>query len=68
MSTVHKGLAVLRVSDAHVFEEIRAVLPLDEHVLGWVSATEAVVDPASLKHLLDQLEAKGMRALVRKVN
>lgn len=65
---VHKNLAVLRVSDPHVFEEIRAVLPLDEHLLGWISPTEAVVDPASLRWLLDTLELKGMKALVRKAS
>lgn len=66
MSTLHKGLAVLRVADTGVLDEIRAVLPLDEHVLGWISPTEAVLDPQRLKPLLETLEARGMTALVRR--
>jgi hypothetical protein len=66
VSTVHRGLAVLRVSDARVFDEIRAVLPFDEHVLGWISPTEAIVDPSTLRSLLDQLDGRGMKALVKR--
>jgi hypothetical protein len=63
---VHRNVAVLRVADPGVIEEIRAVLPLDNHVVGWLSPTEAVLDPADLKTLLDGLEARGMGALVRR--
>ncbi len=64
--TIHRNLAVLRVAEPHTFDEIRAVAPLDAAVLGWVSPTEAVLDPQRLKALLDALEAKGMAALVRR--
>lgn len=57
---------MLRVSDPRVFDEIRAVVSLEDHLLGWISPTEAVVDPMSLRMLLDALEARGMRALVKK--
>jgi hypothetical protein len=63
---VHRNVAVLRVADPHVFDEIRAVLPLDEHVVGWISPTEAVLDPARMKGLIDGLEARGMGALVKR--
>jgi hypothetical protein len=63
---VHRNVAVLRVADPHVFDEIRAVLPLDEHVVGWISPTEAVLDPARMKGLIDVLEARGMGALVKR--
>lgn len=63
---LHKNLAVLRVADPAVLDEIRAVVPLDEHVVGWISPTEAVLDPQRLKSLLDGLEARGMGAMVRR--
>ena len=66
MSVIHRNVAVLRVADPGVFDEIRAVLPLDVHVMGWISPTEAVLDPQELKVLLDGLEARGMGALVRR--
>jgi hypothetical protein len=63
---VHRNLAVLRVADPHTFDEIRAVAPLDDHVIGWISPTEAVLDPQRLRGLLDALDARGMGALVRR--
>lgn len=67
MSLVHKNLALLRVSEAAVFDEIRAVAPLDDYVLGTLSPTEVVVDPQRLKVLLELLESRGMAALVKRV-
>jgi len=66
MAVIHRNVAVLRVADPGVLEEIRAVLPLDSHVIGWISPTEAVLDPQELKPFLDALEARGMGALVRR--
>jgi hypothetical protein len=66
MGVIHHNVAVLRVADPAVFDEIRAVLPLDEHVIGWISSTEAVLDPQDLSPFLDALEARGMAALVRR--
>ena len=63
---IHRNVAVLRVSEPGVLEEIRAVTRFDDHVLGWISPTEVVLDPARLKPLLDILEARGMSALVRR--
>lgn len=63
---VHRNVAVLKVEDAAVFREIRAVVELDAHVMGWVSPTEAVLDPARLKALLSALDAKGLTPLVRR--
>lgn len=67
MTVLHRNVAVLRVADPGVLDEIRAVYPaLDVHVLGWISPTEAVLDPAELKPMLDTLDARGMGALVRR--
>ncbi len=63
---LHRNLAMLTVSDPGLLDAIRAVVPLEDHVLGWLSPTEAVIDPAQLRALLDALEAAGMGALVRR--
>jgi hypothetical protein len=63
---LHRNLAVLTVAEPGLIEAIRAVVPLEEHVLGWLSPTEAVIDPAHLRALLDALDAAGMGALVRR--
>lgn len=65
-SIVHKNVAVLRVSDPKVFAEIRAVVPLDDYVLGRLSDTELVIDPARMKELLSRLDAKGLQPLVKR--
>lgn len=66
MTVIHRNVALLRVVDPGVLDEIRAVLPLEDHVIAWISPTEAVLDPQRLKPLLDVLEARGMAALVRR--
>ena len=67
MSVIHRNVAVLRVADPGVLDEIRAVYPaLDVHILGWIAPTEAVLDPSELKPLLDAFVAMGMGALVRR--
>lgn len=63
---LHRNLAVLEVEDAHVFEEIRALVPLDDYALGLLSETELIVDPRRLKELLDKLVEKGLAPLVRR--
>lgn len=63
---LHRNLAVLTVADPGLLDAIRAVVPLEDHVLGWLSPTEAVIDPAHLRALLDALETAGMGALVRR--
>jgi hypothetical protein len=66
VTTIHRNVAVLRVVEPAVLDEIRAVIALDDHVLAWISPTEAVLDPARLKPLIETLEARGMGALVRR--
>ncbi|HJN77598.1 MAG TPA: hypothetical protein QGF58_27005 [Myxococcota bacterium] len=63
---MHRNVAVLRVSDPKVLDEIRAVVPLDDYVLGVLSETELVVDPARMKELLSRLDAKGLQPLVKR--
>ncbi len=67
MKVVHKNLALVRVSEAGVFDEIRSVVPLDDYVIGVISPTEVLVDPQRLKGLLEALEARGMSALLKRV-
>ena len=64
---LHKNLAMLKVSDPHIIEEGRAVLPLDDFVLGQLSPTELLIDPQRLRELLQRLDARGLSALVRKL-
>ncbi len=63
---LHRGVALLAVEDPHLLEEIRAVLPLEEFLMGRISDSEWVVDPKRVKELSDLLEAKGMRPLIRR--
>ncbi|MCB9760924.1 MAG: hypothetical protein H6739_13885 [Alphaproteobacteria bacterium] len=64
---VHTNLTVLKVADPHVFEEIRAVMPLDDFVFGQLSDTELIVDPRRLRELVSRLDAKGMAPLLKRV-
>lgn len=63
---LHKNLAVLEVAEPGLLDVLRATVPLDVWVLGWLSPTEAILDPARLREALDALEAAGMAALVRR--
>ena len=63
---LHRDVAVLKVEEPGVFDEIRAVLPLDDFVLGWLSDTEMVIDPRRVKELASRLESRGMTPLVKK--
>ncbi len=63
---LHRDVAVLKVEEPSVFDEIRAVLPLDDFVLGWLSDTEMVIDPRRVKELASRLESRGMTPLVKK--
>ncbi len=63
---LHRDVAVLKVEDANVFDEIRAVLPLEDFVLGKLSDTEFVIDPRRVKELTAQLQRRGMTPLVKK--
>jgi hypothetical protein len=63
---LHRGVALLEVGDPHLLEEIRAVLPLDDFLMGRLSDSEWVVDPKRVKELSDLLKAKGMRPLIRR--
>ena len=63
---VHRDVAVLRVADPKVLDEIRAILPLDEYVFAVISPTELVVDPARIGELVGQLEAKGLAPMMKR--
>lgn len=63
---LHRDVAVLKVEGPGVFDEIRAVLPLEDFVLGRLSDTELVIDPRRVKELAARLESRGMTPLVKK--
>ena len=63
---LHRDVAVLKVEDPNVFDEIRAILPLEDYVLGELSDTELVVDPRRVKELAAQLQRRGLTPLVKK--
>lgn len=62
----HRMLSVLRVSDPRVLDEIRAMLPLDDYVLGVLSATELIIDPARLSELSMRLSERGLPPLMKR--
>lgn len=62
----HRHVALLKVSEARVLDEIRVVLPLEDFVLAWVSPTEAVVDPARMGELAQRLADRGLAPLMRR--
>lgn len=64
---LHRDVAVLRVTDAQALVELRALLPLDDFVIGEISPTELVLDPVRVRTLTELLEARGLTALVRRL-
>ena len=62
----HRGVALLRVSDARILDQIRAVLPLDDYVLAVISDTELVIDPARIGDLSARLAERGMAPLMKR--
>ncbi len=63
---LHRNVAVLEIGEEGLLDAVRSVVELETYVVGWLSPTEAVVDPARLRDLLDRLDAVGMSALVRR--
>ena len=62
----HREVAVLRVTDPRVLDEIRALVPLDEFVLAVVSDVEVVVDPARVRELGARLAERGLPPLMKR--
>ena len=63
---VHKNLAILRVEKPHVFEEIRALVDIDDFIIGQLSPTEVAIDPKRVRELDEALNAKGLHPLLRR--
>ena len=69
MSTVvHENLVLLVVSDPQALDEIRAVVSLDDYIIGKVSDTEWVIDPARVAELQARLKDRGLSVLRRKAH
>lgn len=64
---VHRQVALLKVSDPKVLDEVRAVAGLDEFALAWISPTEIVVDPARVGELYQRLSDRGLAPLMKRV-
>ena len=63
---LHRNVVVLRVDSPAVFEEIASLLPLADYVIGTLSETERVIDPARAQELSGLLEAKGLSPLSKR--
>lgn len=66
-SIAHRQVALLRVADARVLEEIRALVPLEDFALAVVSPTEVVIDPARLGELAQRLSDRGISPLMKRL-
>jgi hypothetical protein len=62
----HRHVAVLKVADPKVLDEVRAILPLDQYVIGVVSPTELIIDPSRLGQLASALAERGMAPLMKR--
>ncbi len=63
---VHEGLAILRVSEPAVLDEVAAAIDLTDFVIGRLSDCELIIDPARLGQLSNLLAERGLPPLVRK--
>lgn len=62
----HRHVAILRVSEPKVLDELAAVVALEEYVLARVSETEIVVDPSRVGQLASALAERGMAPLMKR--
>jgi hypothetical protein len=67
VTTLHRNVAVLRVADAQALAELRALVPLENFVLGEIAPNELVLDPNRVRELQEALEARGLSPLVRRL-
>ena len=62
----HRHVAVLRVAEPKVLDEIRAIVALDQFVIGFVSETELVIDPSRVGQLASALAERGLAPLMKR--
>jgi hypothetical protein len=62
----HRHVAVLKVADPKVLDEVRAIVALDQFVIGVVSETELVIDPSRVGQLASALAERGMAPLMKR--
>ena len=67
-TVVHKNVALLVVADSQALDEVRALVDLDDYVMGQLSETEWVVDPAKAVELQKRLAGRGVQALCRRAH
>lgn len=65
-TVVHKNVALLVVADSQALDEVRALVDLDDYVMGQLSETEWVVDPSKAVELQQRLAGRGVQALCRR--
>lgn len=63
---VHRKVALLRVAEPRVLEEVRLLLPLDDFAIAVVSDTEIAIDPSRLGELASLLSERGFAPLMKR--
>lgn len=63
---LHKNLVLLRLAGLSERAELRALIDVDHYVVGELSPTELLIDPANLRKVLEAMELRGIKPLVRK--
>ena len=63
---LHKNLVVLRLAGPAERSELRALIDVESFVVGELSPTELLIDPANLKRVIEAMEGRGIKPLVRK--
>ena len=62
----HENVALLVVSETQALDEIRAIVNLDDYIIGKLSESEWVIDPARAIELQERLGERGIKLLRRK--
>ena len=68
MTVYHQNVALLVVSEAQALDEIRAIVDLDDYLMGQLSETEWVVNPDKAIELQEKLAGRGLKILRRKAH
>lgn len=63
---LHKNLVLLRLAGPSERAELRALIDVEHYVVGELSPTELLIDPANLRKVLEAMEVRGIKPLVRK--
>jgi hypothetical protein len=62
----HRNLALLRLAGSAERAELDALVGLERFIVHEFSPTELVIDPTQMKLLVERMEARGIRPMVRR--